>query len=123
MSNIQEQLLELSRTTDLSRIPLRKIAELIKRPEISPSLVQHHLNRLEKRGLLFIDRKQKTQRHGERHLSVNVLPDGREIAYIPFKHFKVIDVDGCKAVIEIMQPKLNRSKNTPKPNVESEESL
>jgi len=123
MSNIQEQLLELSRTTDLSRIPLRKIAELIKRPEISPSLVKHHFKRLEKRGLLFVDRKQKTQKHGERHLSVNVLPDGREIAYIPFKHFKVIDVDGCKAVIEIMQPKLNRSKNTHKPNVESEESL
>lgn len=99
--SVQDELLALSKKQDLSRIPLRKIAERIGRGGMSPGNLQHHFVQLEKRGLLFVDRKAKTQRHGTRHLDVQVLPDGREIAYIPFKNWKIVDVDGCAAVIAV----------------------
>lgn len=48
----------------MSRIPLRKIAELLGKPHISPGVLQHHFAQLEKKQLLFIDRRAKTQRIG-----------------------------------------------------------
>ena len=66
MHEIQEKLLELARDNDLSRIPLRKIAEMIGKPDMSPGVLQHHFAQLQKKKLLFVDRKSKTQRLGER---------------------------------------------------------
>lgn len=65
MHETQERILELARTLDLSRVSLRKIAELIGKPDMSPGVLQHHFAQLEKKALLFIDRKAKTQRLGE----------------------------------------------------------
>lgn len=65
MHKTQEKILEKAREYDLSVIPLRKIAELIEQPAMSPGVLQHHIAQLEKKSLLFIDRKAKTQRFGE----------------------------------------------------------
>lgn len=61
MHEIQSKLLELAETQDLSRIPLRKIAEILGKPNMSPGVLQYHFAQLEKKKLLFIDRKAKTQ--------------------------------------------------------------
>lgn len=64
MHKTQEALLKLAESTDLSRIPLRKIAEIINEPKMSPGVLQHHFAQLNKKKLLFIDRKAKTQQLG-----------------------------------------------------------
>lgn len=64
MHELQQKLLDLAESNDLSRIPLRKIAELVGKPDISPGVLQHHFAQLEKKKLLFIDRKAKTQQRG-----------------------------------------------------------
>lgn len=64
MHEIQVQLLELAEHKDLSRIPLRKIATMLGSKSMSPGVLQHHFAQLEKKKLLFIDRKAKTQRLG-----------------------------------------------------------
>ncbi|NCU29892.1 hypothetical protein EOM60_04780 [Candidatus Saccharibacteria bacterium] len=64
MHDIQQQLLDLANTKDLSRVSLRNTAELLGRPTMSPSVLQHHLHQLEKKGLLYVDRKSKTQQLG-----------------------------------------------------------
>ncbi len=66
MHEVQEKILELARDSDLSRIPLRKLAEQIGRPDMSPGVLQHHFAQLEKKKLLFVDRKAKTQQLGGR---------------------------------------------------------
>lgn len=65
MHKIQEQLLKLSDSTDLSRVTLRELARIIGKEDISPAVLQHHFGQLAKKGLLFIDRKSKIQRKGE----------------------------------------------------------
>lgn len=62
MHHIQKKLLELAKTNNLAECTLRRTAELIGDPDMSPGQVQHHLLQLEKRNLLFINRKNKTQR-------------------------------------------------------------
>lgn len=64
MHDIQQQLMDLTESHDLSRIPLRKIAELLGNPSMSPGVLQHHFAQLEKKKLLFVDRKAKTQQLG-----------------------------------------------------------
>lgn len=64
MHEIQELLLELAKSEDLSRVSLRKIAEMLGRKDMSPGVLQHHFAQLEKKKLLFIDRKSKTQQVG-----------------------------------------------------------
>lgn len=64
MHEVQEKILELARDKDLSRIPLRRLAEMIGKPGMSPGVLQHHFAQLEKKKLLFIDRKTKAQRLG-----------------------------------------------------------
>ncbi|CAN5688826.1 hypothetical protein BH23PAT2_BH23PAT2_08620 [soil metagenome] len=64
MHEIQEKLLELAKSEDLSRIPLRRIAEILGKKDLSPGVLQHHFAQLEKKKLLFIDRKAKTQQLG-----------------------------------------------------------
>ena len=64
MNKTQERLLELAKSNDLSRIPLRMIAKMLGNESMSPGLLQHHFAQLNKKGFLFIDRKAKTQRLG-----------------------------------------------------------
>ncbi len=64
MNEIQEKLLKLADKSDLSRIPLRTIAEMLDKPNMSPGVLQHHFAQLEKKKLLFVDRKAKTQQLG-----------------------------------------------------------
>lgn len=64
MHQIQEHLLQLTEQHDLSKIPLRKIAEMLGRADMSPGVLQHHFSQLEKKNLLFVDRKSKTQQLG-----------------------------------------------------------
>jgi len=64
MHAIQRQLLELAEQNDLSRIPLRVIAAMLGNEAMSPGVLQHHFAQLEKKKLLFIDRKTKTQMLG-----------------------------------------------------------
>jgi SOS-response transcriptional repressor LexA len=61
MHETQKKLLELARERDLSRIPLRSIAEIIGH-EPQPAVIKHHLKQLEKKGLLVLDKVTKTQR-------------------------------------------------------------
>lgn len=97
---VQEDILKLSKTEDLSRLPLRATAERLG-VKMSPGNLQHHFAQLEKRGLLFVDRKSKVQRHGDVLLQVHTMPDGRDIAYIPFNTYKIVDIDGQKAIISL----------------------
>jgi len=64
MHEVQEQLLKLAASNDLSRIPLREIAAMIGSNSMSPGVLQHHFSQLEKKKLLFVDRKSKTQQLG-----------------------------------------------------------
>ncbi|MGB3024156.1 MAG: S24 family peptidase [Candidatus Saccharimonadales bacterium] len=64
MNDVQEDILTLAREVDLSRVPLRKVAEIIGRPAMSPGVVQYHISQLESKKLLYIDRKKKIQRLG-----------------------------------------------------------
>lgn len=64
MNEIQEKLLKLAEKNDLSRIPLRTIAAMLDKPTMSPGVLQYHFAQLEKKKLLFVDRKSKTQQLG-----------------------------------------------------------
>lgn len=64
MHQTQEHLLRFAEQHDLSKIPLRKIAEMLNKPGMSPGVLQHHFSQLEKKSLLFVDRKTKTQQLG-----------------------------------------------------------
>ena len=66
MHQIQERLLQLAEQHDLSKIPLRKIAEMLDKADMSPGVLQHHFSQLEKKSLLFVDRKTKNQHLGAR---------------------------------------------------------
>jgi SOS-response transcriptional repressor LexA len=60
MHPIQQKLLELSRSTNLAQITLREVAARIGLPGESPQKVKHHLQQLQKKGLLVIDRSAGT---------------------------------------------------------------
>lgn len=53
---IQEKLLELSKGTNLAKLSLRDMAEAIGLPDDSPQKIKHHLQQLQKKGLVTIDR-------------------------------------------------------------------
>lgn len=59
MNEFQEKILQLSTTKNLAEIPLRKLGELIGLKSPHPQIVKYHLGQLEKRGLIFIDKKRK----------------------------------------------------------------
>lgn len=68
MHSIQKELLELSSKRDLSKMTLRETAIEIGSPDVSPSLLQYHFDKLEKLNLLFVDRRQQRQSRGDEHL-------------------------------------------------------
>jgi repressor LexA len=57
---VQRKLLELARSTNLSQLTLREIAARIGLPGDSPQKVKHHLQQLQKKGLLVVDRSAGT---------------------------------------------------------------
>jgi SOS-response transcriptional repressor LexA len=56
MHLIQEKLLFLSKSKNLAVMTLREIAAAIGFPDESPQKIKHHLNQLQKRGFITIDR-------------------------------------------------------------------
>jgi SOS-response transcriptional repressor LexA len=56
MHTIQEQLLRLSKEQNLAKLSLREMAEHIGLRGESPQKIKHHLDQLQKNGLLSIDR-------------------------------------------------------------------
>lgn len=60
MHSIQEKLLSLAESTDLSGMSLRDIGKLVGEPH--PEKIRHHLGQLAKRGMLWLDRERGTQR-------------------------------------------------------------
>jgi repressor LexA len=58
MHNIQEKILKIIRNKNLSGLTLREIGELV--GEKFPQKIKHHLDQLEKKGFIKIDKKTKT---------------------------------------------------------------
>lgn len=56
MHTIQEKLLFLSKSSNLAKLSLREMAAAIGLPDESPQKIKHHLQQLEKRGFISIDR-------------------------------------------------------------------
>jgi len=56
MHKIQEELLKLSQEKNLGQLTLREIASLIGESTSSPQKIKHHLNQLEKKGLIRVDK-------------------------------------------------------------------
>lgn len=56
MHPIQEKLLRLSKTKNLAKLTLRDMAKRIDMPNESPQKIKHHLQQLQKKGFLSIDR-------------------------------------------------------------------
>lgn len=56
MHELQQKLLRLAQDRNLGRLTLDEIGRLLGLKERSPQKVKHHLNQLEKRGLIRIDR-------------------------------------------------------------------
>lgn len=104
MHEIQKRLLKLAENNDLSRIPLREIAVMIRNESMSPGVLQHHFAQLEKKKLLFVDRKSKTQRLG------SDLRDGR------FYTIPIVGMASCgpasQFADEAVEGYLNISKNS-----------
>lgn len=68
MHKLQEKLLRLAQDKNLGLYTLRQIAELV--GEHSPQLIKHHLNQLEKKGLIRVDRaKRLIEKTGQRLVS------------------------------------------------------
>lgn len=56
MHTIQEKLLELSKRENLANLSLREMAKQIDLSKESPQKIKHHLQQLQKKGFLAIDR-------------------------------------------------------------------
>ena len=56
MHEIQEKILELSKSENLAKLSLRDVAKLIGQPLEAPQKIKHHLLQLEKKGFLALDR-------------------------------------------------------------------
>lgn len=60
MHSIQEKLLELSKKENLAQLSLRTMAKLIGLPQEPAQKIKHHLQQLQKKGFLSIDREKGT---------------------------------------------------------------
>jgi repressor LexA len=60
MHPIQRQLLQLAREANLAKMTLREIGAEIGLPGVSPQQIKHHLQQLEKKGLLAVNRSAGT---------------------------------------------------------------
>lgn len=58
MHQIQRDILNLSEKSDLSKMTLREIGRAINQGDV-PQKIKHHLNQLEAKGLLKVDKKEK----------------------------------------------------------------
>ncbi len=69
MHPVQQKLLKLADTSNLGALPLRDIAKIIN--EEHPQVAKHHLEALEKKGLIEWDRLAKTIKRCSAGVSVN----------------------------------------------------
>lgn len=70
MHLVQQKLLKLSDTCNMGELPLREIAKIIN--EAHPQTVKHHLEALEKRGLIEWNKETKTIKKCSATVAVNV---------------------------------------------------
>ena len=56
MHKIQQQILALSKDNNLAQLSLREVASAIGMPEESPQKIKHHIEQLERKGFINIDR-------------------------------------------------------------------
>lgn len=136
MHSIQKRLLELSSKRDLSKMTLRETAIEIGAPEVSPSLLQYHFEKLEKLNLLFVDRKQQRQSRGDEHLegpgtvsipilgsancgSASILATESPEGYIRISKNILKSSDGLIAVIASGSSMNNAAVNTPTKSIKA----
>jgi SOS-response transcriptional repressor LexA len=74
MHILQEKLLRLATTHNLGNMTLREIGELI--GEKHPQIIKHHLNKLEQKGLVTIDRERRIIRR----IKASTKPSGQLIS-------------------------------------------
>jgi repressor LexA len=78
MHRLQEKLLRIVQDKNLGQYTLRKIGELV--GERSPQVVKHHLNQLEKKGLIRIDRARGLIEKGGQKMMSGLLKKARLLA-------------------------------------------
>lgn len=85
---IQEKLLRLAKNRSISNLSLREIGELV--GDRSPQKIKHHLQQLEKRGLLKIDRVNRTIERAKDGWIDGFLEKGKRLLQIP-----IVGVANC----------------------------
>jgi repressor LexA len=85
---IQEKLLRLAQNRNISSLSLREIGELV--GDRSAQKIKHHLQQLEKRGLLKIDRVKKTIEKPHNGWIDGFLEHGKRLLQIP-----IVGVANC----------------------------
>ena len=85
---IQEKLLKLAKNKGISGLSLRDIGELV--GDRSPQKIKHHLQQLEKRGLLKIDRVRGTIEPAQEGWIDGFLGGGKRLLRIP-----IVGVANC----------------------------
>jgi repressor LexA len=78
---LQEAILRLSQERNLATLPLREIGRLVGDP--SPQKIKHHLQQLEKRGLIRINRKNQTTTKTMHGWIDGFLEKGKRLLRIP----------------------------------------
>jgi len=78
MHNIQQKLLALSQQKNLGQFTLREIGAFV--GETSPQKIKHHLQQLEKKGLIHIDKTKGTIEKNEGGWAKGLLNKGKLIA-------------------------------------------
>ena len=94
MHEIQTKLLALAGRKDLSRLTLKEMAEMIGEKGMNPSLIQYHLERLEKRGLLFVDKKARKQTFAQDAKNLHMIPIVGTANCGPASVYAIEDVQG-----------------------------
>lgn len=78
MHELQQKLLKLAHTKNLGQYTLRALGALV--GESSPQKIKHHLNQLEKRGLIHIDRQKRVIQKAEQGWIRSELKNARLLA-------------------------------------------
>lgn len=78
---IQEAIIRLSREQNIAKLKLREIGRMIGHP--APQKIKHHLEQLEKRGILKIDRERQVTERISNGWIDGFLEEGRKLFRIP----------------------------------------
>ena len=80
MHELQQRLLKLAQTKNLAKHTLREVGRMV--GEVSPQKIKHHLNQLEKRGLIRVDKQAGIIKKTEQGLVASPLK-GAQLLAIP----------------------------------------